>query len=150
MLFKKKDIKPVEIKHLAFIMDGNGRWAKKRGLPREYGHREGAKNFKKVMEYCGELGIKATTFYVFSTENWKRPKKEVDALMKLLDEYLDECRETMLKKDDGIRFIFLGDKSPLPVSLRKKMEALETDTKARSARMISAELYIRAIHLLLT
>ena len=129
MLFKKKDIKPIEIKHLAFIMDGNGRWAKKRGLPREYGHREGAKNFKKVMEYCGELGIKATTFYVFSTENWKRPKKEVDALMKLLDEYLDECRETMLKKDDGIRFIFLGDKSPLPVSLRKKMEALEIDTK---------------------
>ena len=107
MLFKKKDIKPIEIKHLAFIMDGNGRWAKKRGLPREYGHREGAKNFKKVMEYCGELGIKATTFYVFSTENWKRPKKEVDALMKLLDEYLDECRETMLKKDDGIRFIFM-------------------------------------------
>ena len=129
MLFKKKDIKPAEINHLAFIMDGNGRWAKKRGLPREYGHREGAKNFKTVMEYCGELGIKATTFYVFSTENWKRPKKEVDALMKLLDEYLDECRETMLKKDDGIRFIFLGDKSPLPVTLRQKMEALEIDTK---------------------
>lgn len=129
MLFKKKEVKPVEINHVAFIMDGNGRWAKKRGLPREYGHRKGAENFKMVMEYCGELGIKASTFYVFSTENWKRPKREVDALMKLLDEYLDECRETMLKKDDGTRFVFIGDKSPLPTSLREKMEALERDTK---------------------
>ena len=117
------------INHIAFIMDGNGRWATKRGLPRELGHKKGAQTFKTVLEYCGDLGIKATTFYVFSTENWKRPKKEVDALMKLLDEYLDECREKMLKKYDDIRFIFLGDKSPFSTALREKMEKIEEDTK---------------------
>ena len=113
------------INHIAFIMDGNGRWATKRGLPRELGHKKGAQTFKTVLEYCGDLGIKATTFYVFSTENWKRPKKEVDALMKLLD----ECREKMLKKYDDIRFIFLGDKSPFSTALREKMEKIEEDTK---------------------
>ena len=120
------------INHIAFIMDGNGRWAKKRGLPREFGHKKGAQTFKTVLEYCGDLGIKATTFYVFSTENWKRPKKEVDALMKLLDEYLDECRENILKKYDDIRFIFLGDKAPFSPALREKMERIENDTKSNS------------------
>ena len=133
MRLKKQSVQEVNIKHIAFIMDGNGRWAKKRGLPREYGHREGAKAFRKVMDYCGELGIEATTFYVFSTENWKRPKNEVDALMTLLDEYLDECKETVMKKDDGIRFVFIGDKSIFADHLRTKMEELEklTDGKPR-------------------
>lgn len=131
MRMKKEDI-ATNIKHIAFIMDGNGRWAKKRGLPREYGHRKGAETFKKVVEYCGELGIKATTFYVFSTENWKRPQKEVDALMKLLDEYLDECKDNLLKKDDGIRFVFIGDKSPFSEDLRKKMLTLEEMTAGNS------------------
>ena len=133
MRLKKQSVQEVNINHIAFIMDGNGRWAKKRGLPREYGHREGAKAFRRVMEYCGELGIKATTFYVFSTENWKRPKNEVDALMKLLNEYLDECKETVMKKDDGIRFIFIGDKSIFADDLRGKMEELEhlTENKPR-------------------
>ncbi|MBQ4136440.1 MAG: di-trans,poly-cis-decaprenylcistransferase [Clostridia bacterium] len=128
---KKEDI-ATNIKHIAFIMDGNGRWAKKRGLPREYGHRKGAETFKKVVEYCGALGINATTFYVFSTENWKRPQKEVDALMKLLDEYLDECKDNLLKKDDGIRFVFIGDKSPFSEDLRKKMLTLEEMTAGNS------------------
>ncbi|MBE6533782.1 MAG: di-trans,poly-cis-decaprenylcistransferase [Ruminococcaceae bacterium] len=132
MRLKKKDTQEVRIKHIAFIMDGNGRWATKRGLPREYGHRKGAEAFRKTMEYCGELGISATTFYVFSTENWKRPKKEVDALMKLLDEYLDECKETVMKKDDGIRFLFIGDKSIFLPALREKMEELEELTKYNS------------------
>ena len=131
MRMKKEDI-ATNIKHIAFIMDGNGRWAKKRGLPREYGHRKGAETFKKVVEYCGELGINATTFYVFSTENWKRPQKEVDALMKLLDEYLDECKDNLLKKDDGIRFVFIGDKSPFSEDLRKKMLTLEEMTAGNS------------------
>ena len=121
MGFKKKSVQDVKIKHIAFIMDGNGRWAKKRALPREYGHRKGAESFRRVMEYCGELGISATTFYVFSTENWKRPKNEVDALMKLLDDYLDECKETVMKKDDGIRFVFIGDKAIFTPNLRQKM-----------------------------
>ena len=131
MRMKKEDI-ATNIKHIAFIMDGNGRWAKKRGLPREYGHRKGAETFKKVVEYCGELGINATTFYVFSTENWKRPQKEVDALMKLLDEYLDECKDNLLKKDDGIRFVFIGDKAPFSEDLRKKMLTLEEMTAGNS------------------
>ena len=131
MRMKKEDI-ATNIKHIAFIMDGNGRWAKKRGLPREYGHRKGAETFKKVVEYCGALGINATTFYVFSTENWKRPQKEVDALMKLLDEYLDECKDNLLKKDDGIRFVFIGDKAPFSEDLRKKMLTLEEMTAGNS------------------
>ena len=129
MLLKDKKLQEINIKHIAFIMDGNGRWASKRGLPREFGHRKGAEAFRKVLDYCGELGISATTFYVFSTENWKRPKAEVDALMKLLDEYLDECKDTIMKKDDGIRFIFIGDKSIFIPSIRQKMEELETLTK---------------------
>ena len=132
MRLKKKNIQEVKIKHIAFIMDGNGRWAKKRGLPREFGHRKGAETFKKTMEYCGELGIEATTFYVFSTENWKRPKNEVDALMKLLDEYLDECRETIAKKDDGVRFIFIGDKNIFTPELHRKMEELEKLTEKKT------------------
>ena len=120
------------IKHIAFIMDGNGRWAKKRGMPREYGHRKGAEVFKMVVDRCGQLGIEAATFYVFSTENWKRPEKEVSALMKLLDEYLDDCERQLLKKDKNIRFIFLGDKSPFTQSLRTKMERIEHDSAANT------------------
>ena len=111
------------VKHIAFIMDGNGRWAKKRGMPREYGHKYGAEVFRKIMRYCGELGINASTFYVFSTENWKRPQKEVDSIMNLLEQYLDECEREL--KDKNIRFVFLGDKSAFPETLRKKMERIE-------------------------
>ena len=113
--------------HVAFIMDGNGRWAKKRGMPREYGHKFGAETFKKVMKHCSELGIKAVTFYVFSTENWKRPKKEVDYIMKLLSNYLDDCQKELEKYD--VRFIFLGDKSVFPEELRNKMIAIEESSK---------------------
>ena len=111
------------IRHIAFIMDGNGRWAKKRGMPREYGHKFGAEAFKRVMRRCGDLGVEAATFYVFSTENWKRPQKEVDSIMKLLDEYLDECERELLKND--VRFIFLGSKAPFSPSIRQKMERIE-------------------------
>ena len=124
------------IKHIAFIMDGNGRWAKKRGMPREFGHRRGAEVFKEVVDRCGQLGIKAATFYVFSTENWKRPEKEVSALMKLLDEYLDDCARQLMKKDKDIRFIFLGDKSPFSPSLRAKMEQIEKDSE-KNTRIVN-------------
>ena len=70
--------------HIGIIMDGNGRWAKKRALPRKYGHREGAKTFRRIVEYCGKIGLQYLTVYAFSTENWKRPKDEVDAIMELL------------------------------------------------------------------
>ena len=111
------------LKHIGFIMDGNGRWAKKRGMPREYGHKFGADTFEKIMEYCGNMGVDATTFYVFSTENWKRPKKEVDSIMGLLSRYLDDCEKKLDKYD--IRFIFLGDKSVFPDDMRKKMIEIE-------------------------
>ncbi|MBO5416862.1 MAG: di-trans,poly-cis-decaprenylcistransferase [Clostridia bacterium] len=126
----KKEVKftaeEANIKHIGFIMDGNGRWAKKRAMPREYGHKFGADVFEKIMDYCCHMGIAAQTFYVFSTENWKRPKKEVDSIMRLLDNYLDDC-ERRLKKND-VRFIFLGDKSVFPESMRKKMIDIENNS----------------------
>ena len=120
---QKSEVATCPIRHIAFIMDGNGRWAKKRGMPREYGHKFGAEAFKKIMRRCCQLGIQASTFYVFSTENWKRPQQEVDSIINLLDQYLDEC-EKELKKND-IRFIFIGDKSPFTEEIRKKMELIE-------------------------
>lgn len=78
-------------KHIGFIMDGNGRWATKRGMPRKFGHREGAKTFHDLTRYCRSIGIQNISFYVFSTENWKRPKEEVDAIMDLLWQYLNDC-----------------------------------------------------------
>lgn len=120
-----KKIEDRSIKHIAFIMDGNGRWAKKRGMPREYGHKVGAKTFEKVLERCGDHGIEAVTFYVFSTENWKRSQREIDSLMKLLGEYLDECEKQLLKNENDMRFVFLGDKTPFSKSLRAKMERME-------------------------
>ena len=111
------------INHISFIMDGNGRWAQKRGMPREYGHKFGARTFERVMEYCCNMGIRATTFYVFSTENWKRPQKEVNAILGLLDKYLDDCEKKLNEYD--IRFIFLGDKSVFPEAMRLKMTDIE-------------------------
>ena len=120
---------PCSVKHIAFIMDGNGRWAKKRGMPREYGHKAGARVFEKVLEHCSKLEIQAVTFYVFSTENWKRSEREVNALMKLFDQYLDNCEKEFLKKKLNARFVFLGDKSPFTPQLREKMERLENISK---------------------
>jgi len=91
-IFKKSKKKEIDYnnlpQHIAIIMDGNGRWARKRSLPRSVGHKEGAKTLKRITTFCGEIGIKYLTVYAFSTENWKRPKSEVDALMALLLEYL--------------------------------------------------------------
>ena len=102
--------------HVAVIMDGNGRWAQKRGLPRSAGHKAGAETFRKLGTYCKNLGIDYLTVYAFSTENWKRPKDEVDGIMRLLEQYLHECIDTMEK--DGNRLRFLGDLSVLTPELR--------------------------------
>ena len=125
-MFKKKDNIPIiddRLSHIAFIMDGNGRWAKKRSLPRKAGHKQGAKAFENIIKECNTLGIKTVTVYAFSTENWKRPKDEVDAIIALLNDYIDRVD---LNKD--IRFIFLGDKSVLGPELREKMVNLENTT----------------------
>ena len=103
-------------------MDGNGRWAKKRGLPRKAGHSQGAKVFRKTVEDCRELGIKYCTFYAFSTENWKRPKDEVDAIMKLLVSYLDDIRSMAQK---NTRIIFLGDKSAFDNNMQQRLVEIE-------------------------
>lgn len=112
--------------HIGIIMDGNGRWAKKRLLPREAGHREGAKTLRKIVRYCADIGVKYLTLYAFSTENWKRPQKEIDSIMKLLDEYLDEVRAY---SSENVKVVFIGDKSMLSENLQEKMIALENDSK---------------------
>ena len=104
-------------------MDGNGRWAEKRGLPREHGHKYGVKALKRVALRCAEHGIKAVTFYAFSTENWKRPKCEIDAIMKLLDGYLDEIIKDT--KNNDVSYKFIGDISALDEQLQNKMLAIE-------------------------
>lgn len=114
--------------HIAFIMDGNGRWAKKRALPRKFGHREGAKTFKKITRYCKDIGIKNVSFYAFSTENWKRPKDEVDAIIELFREYIVDVRNYI---GEDVRVLFLGDKTIFDDDLQKKMIDLEEDTKDR-------------------
>ena len=112
--------------HVGVIMDGNGRWAKKRGLPRKVGHRQGAQNFRAITRHAKEVGVKYITFYAFSTENWKRPKDEVDALMNLFEKYLDEL-DDFLKEHVRIRFI--GDRSKLSESLQQKM--LDSERKSK-------------------
>ncbi len=112
--------------HVGFIMDGNGRWATKRGMPRTFGHREGAKNFRDLSLYCREIGLKNASFYVFSTENWKRPKDEVDAIMDIFWEYLRDADQYL---DRRVRMIFVGDRAPLQERLQKRMRELEEDSK---------------------
>ncbi len=113
--------------HVAFIMDGNGRWAKRRGLPRTAGHQRGVKVFEDIIEMCFTAGVKTVTVYAFSTENWKRPDTEVDYIMKLLDSYLDICIEKCLKK--GIRMRVIGDKSAFPKGMLDKMLDAEARTE---------------------
>ena len=125
MFFNKKLKSPALIpRHIAFIMDGNGRWARRRGLPREMGHASGAETLVKLIDHCEEAGIEVMTVYAFSTENWSRPAGEVDALMKLIDKYLDYCMEKIASRNAIIRFI--GDKSLFSQKLQDKMTALET------------------------
>ena len=110
--------------HIAIIMDGNGRWAKKRGLPRTAGHKAGAETFRRIAAYCGEIGVKYLTVYAFSTENWKRSEEEVSGIMRLLDRYLDEGLRDLEK--NRVRVCFFGDLSRLNPQLRKKcLEAQE-------------------------
>lgn len=122
----KFDVLP---QHVAFIMDGNGRWAKKRGLERSEGHREGAKTFRKIGEYCADVGIKYMTFYAFSTENWNRPKSEVMALMKLFKEYLNEGDERIAENDiRQMRLRFIGEREGLPKDLLKLIDKAERES----------------------
>ena len=111
-------------RHIAIIMDGNGRWAKKRGLPRTAGHKIGAETFRDIAAYCRELGVEYLTVYAFSTENWKRPKDEVDTIMGLLEQYLQEAINTM--KKDQIRLRILGDATALSPKLQRMIDEANT------------------------
>ncbi len=131
MLFKKKHIKEIDKsclpEHIGVIMDGNGRWAKKRGLPRTAGHRVGAETLKKTVKECNKLGIKYITVYAFSTENWKRPKEEVDFLMNLLMSYLRDAERTLAGENVIIRAI--GSRKELSEEMRAQIKRTEEFTK---------------------
>ena len=113
--------------HVAIILDGNGRWAKSKGMPRNYGHAQGSKNVERICEDAFRMGVKYLTVYAFSTENWSRPKDEVDALMKLLRNYMKTCLKTAAKNDMKIRVI--GDISKLDADIRSRIAELEEATK---------------------
>lgn len=124
MLFsKKRSTVPENLPtHIGIIMDGNGRWAKKRGLPRFAGHKVGADTFKKTVRYCNQIGIPYLTVYAFSTENWARPQKEVDAIIELLREYL---RDAENYKKENVRVKFIGDLSAFDEEIRERMAESE-------------------------
>lgn len=139
--FSKKKDEQIEVpglnlpSHIGIIMDGNGRWAKKRGMPRKAGHRQGAKTFRTITRYCSDIGIKYLTVYAFSTENWKRPQDEVDALMSLFKSYLNEALEDF--KDDSIVVKFIGDKSGFSDELRELMIENEESSKDRDGMVLN-------------
>ncbi|MCR4963573.1 MAG: isoprenyl transferase [Firmicutes bacterium] len=119
--------------HIAIIMDGNGRWATRRNLPRTMGHKAGAESLRRATEICREIGVKVLTVYAFSTENWQRPQDEVDFLMKLFAEYLR--REIKTMNDNQVRLHILGETAPLPPAVQRELAAALSAT-AHNDRMI--------------
>ena len=121
--------------HIGIIMDGNGRWAKKRGLPRSAGHKAGAENFRVITRYCSDIGIKYLTVYAFSTENWKRPQDEVSALMSLFKSYLNEALTDF--RDDSIVVRFIGNKSAFDSELQELIEETERSSANREGMVLN-------------
>ena len=139
-LFKKRNIVIDEAKlpqHIAIIMDGNGRWAKKRGLPRSAGHSAGASTFKSVARYCNKIGIKYLTVYAFSTENWKRSKEEVDGIMNLLREYLIDSKNF---KDENMKLNFIGDLERLDSDIIELIEETQLGSKDATGLQVNIAL----------
>jgi undecaprenyl diphosphate synthase len=136
--FFKRRAEPAERvlpRHIAIIMDGNGRWAQRRGLPRTAGHSAGAANFRNITRYCSKIGIKYLTVYAFSTENWKRPAEEVNAIMNLFRDYLSEALEKF--RSDNIKVRFIGDRSPLSAELRALMNESEEVMKDATGMVLN-------------
>jgi len=125
-------------KHLAIIMDGNGRWARLRSLSRTAGHREGIKRVKEIVKAAGELGVKVITLFAFSSENWSRPKKEIALLMRYLNNFLGREIRELDKKN--IRFLCLGRAEPLPASIQKKIKEAELRTKNNTGLTVALAL----------
>ncbi len=125
-------------KHIAIIMDGNGRWARKRGLPKIMGHRQGVESVKKVVKSCIRLGIEYLTIYAFSTENWQRPKSEVEALFGLLENFIDTQLD--LFHENNVRFCVIGERDRIGPRLRKKIEQVERDTSGYNKLVLNVAL----------
>ncbi len=113
--------------HIGLIMDGNGRWAKKRGLPRQAGHKAGASTFQKIVRYCNKIGIRYLTVYAFSTENWKRPAEEVEAIMNLLRSFLKDAKN---HRAENVRTKFIGDRSMLAPDIQEMMADCEKESES--------------------
>ena len=124
--------------HIGIIMDGNGRWAQKRGLPRSAGHKQGARTFREIVRYCRSIGIRYLTVYAFSTENWKRPQSEIDAIMNLLRDYLDELERHSDEEQGVLRFI--GDMAPLAEDLRQRIADVQERTAGREGITVNIAL----------
>lgn len=124
--------------HIGIIMDGNGRWAQKRGLPRSAGHKQGARTFREIVRYCRSIGIRYLTVYAFSTENWKRPQSEIDAIMNLLRDYLDELERHSDEEQGVLRFI--GDMAPLAEDLRQRIADVQERTAGRESITVNIAL----------
>lgn len=141
-IFSKKEKNTVDFEnlpqHIGIIMDGNGRWAKKRGLPRSSGHAAGAKTFERIVEDAGNIGIKIVTVYAFSTENWSRPEDEVSALMSLLEDYLDHGLERLAGRNVKIHFI--GDPKAFSQSFQEKLAYMEKATENNSGLFLNVAL----------
>ena len=125
-IYKKLDLARLP-NHIAIIMDGNGRWATRRGLPRSFGHKAGCENLKRIVENLTDLGIKNASFFTFSTENWKRPKEEIDAIFNAVREYLNEDTNILIER--GIKVTYIGNISKLPEDLIEAFERVMNDTK---------------------
>lgn len=138
-LFSKKNENKQEFQilpeHIGIIMDGNGRWAKKRALPRSAGHKAGANVFRTISKECERLGVKYVTFYAFSTENWKRPKEEVDALMSLFMDYLLEAKSDMTQAGNS-RLVFIGEREGISDDLLKLMDEAEEETASHTGTTV--------------
>ena len=137
MLFGKNKTKgEVNLpRHIGIIMDGNGRWAKKRGLPRTAGHTAGAANFRTITKYASSIGIEYLTVYAFSTENWSRPQEEVSALMGLFKDYLEEALRDFM--DENIKVRFIGDVSKFPEELRELIHEVEVASSVKTGMVLN-------------
>ncbi len=134
---KRKSIHSIKIderlRHIAFIMDGNGRWAERRGKPRTYGHSVGAQTFYRIAAYCQSIGIRYVTVYAFSTENWKRPPDEVCAIMDIIGDYVDKCLEDL--PNLNIHICFIGDLSVFSKEMQKKLTTIDRETAHNPFRL---------------
>ncbi len=139
MFLKKKEKATERVlpTHIAIIMDGNGRWAKKRSLPRTAGHAAGSSNFKTIARYCNKIGLKYLTVYAFSTENWKRPKDEVDNIMNILRDYLKDAKNF---KDENIKVKFIGDLEPLDDDIKELIADAEKESEEASGLWLNIAL----------